>query len=65
MKYKLLFLVFNIAFAFCARSQNNVLTQHYDLNQSGWHNSEKVLTIRNEQVVIDQCLFLIHFALVF
>ena len=47
MKYKLLFLVFNIAFAFCARSQNNVLTQHYDLNRSGWHNSEKVLTIRN------------------
>ena len=47
MKYKLLFLVFNIAFAFCARSHNNVLTQHYDLNRSGWHNSEKVLTIRN------------------
>jgi hypothetical protein len=43
----IILIVLGMALSMPAQSQNNVLTQHYDQNRSGWYRQETRLTNRN------------------
>lgn len=43
----LIFLFLAVIIPFIGFAQKNVLTQHYDLNRTGWFNQETTLTARN------------------